>query len=86
MDSDKNKVTFDIKETDTDADAGLDPTPSLRELARAIKLGRITILPSAYAMTGYPVLWVSLTDLMRLKREIGEDGELKPLKDHSGAV
>ena len=82
MDSDKNKVTFDIKETDT----GLDPTPSLRELARAIKVGRITISPSAYAMTGYPVLWVSLTDLMRLKREIGEDGELKPLKDPSGAV
>lgn len=56
-----------------DEESHMDITPSIRELAHAIKKGRITIVPNMYAQDGLPVLWVSLKDLVKLKRELGGD-------------
>jgi hypothetical protein len=58
----------------------MDPTPSIREIAQAIKQGTVTIVPNIHAADGYPIVWVSLKDLATLRRALGEK------KEPSGAI
>lgn len=65
-----------------DERSDLDPTPSIREIAQALKHGTITIVPNMHCQPGYPIMWVSLTDLAKIKRGLSD--QIK--KDPSGAV
>lgn len=69
-----------IEINDRKTPADLDPTPSLRELAHALKHGTFTVTPNLHVQTGQPIVWVSLQDLTKIKKA------LRDKKEPSGAV